>query len=134
MRTRQHIAIFVAAIVYFAIGALWYNVLGAPWLAGIGKTMEQLNGEMGSSPLPYIIGFVAILVLCYLLSWLIERMQATSVGGGARIGLIVGLGIIGAALALNYGFEWRSPTLWLINVGYDVVGLAVAGAIIGGWR
>ena len=37
-------------------------------------------------------------------------------------------------LALNYGFELRSPTLWLINAIYATAGLAIAGAIIGGWQ
>ena len=54
------------------------------WLAAIGKTMEQLGAEQGGSPLPYVIGFVAILVMCYSLSWLIERLQATTFAGGMR--------------------------------------------------
>lgn len=37
-------------------------------------------------------------------------------------------------LALNYGFEARGITLWLINAGYVVVGLVISGAIIGAWR
>jgi hypothetical protein len=50
------------------------------------------------------------------------------------LGAAVAAGFIAANLALNYGFEWRSVTLWLINGAYAVVGLAIAGAIIGGWK
>ena len=50
------------------------------------------------------------------------------------LGAAIAVGFISANLALNYGFEWRGVSLWLINAIYVVVGLAVAGAIIGGWK
>ena len=134
MNAARHIAVWIAAIVFLVLGAIWYTVLSARWLAAIGKTMEQITAEQGGSPLPYVIGFVAILVMCYALSWLIERLQATTLAGGLQLGAAVAAGFIAANLALNYGFEWRSVTLWLINGAYAVVGLAIAGAIIGGWK
>jgi hypothetical protein len=96
--------------------------------------MEQLGAEQGGSPLPYVIGFVAILVMCYSLSWLIERLQATTFAGGMRLGAAVAAGFVAANLALNYGFESRPVTLWLINGAYAIIGLTLAGAIIGGWK
>ena len=69
MNAARHIAVWIAAIVFFVLGAIWYTVLSARWLAAIGKTMEQITAEQGGSPLPYVIGFVAILVMCYALSW-----------------------------------------------------------------
>jgi hypothetical protein len=50
------------------------------------------------------------------------------------LGAAVALGFIAANLALNYGFERRSVVLWVINAVYAVVGLSIAGAIIGGWK
>jgi hypothetical protein len=49
-------------------------------------------------------------------------------------GAIVAVGLIGATLALNYGFESRGVSLWLINAAYVLIGLGIAGAIIGGWK
>ena len=60
--------------------------------------------------------------------------HATHGGNGALTGATVAFGIVGAMLALNYGFEARGITLWLINAGYAFVGLVIAGAIIGAWR
>jgi uncharacterized protein DUF1761 len=96
--------------------------------------MEQMAADPGHSPLPYVIGFVAILVMCYTLSWLLERLQAATFAGGMGVGAAIGVGFVAANLALNYGFEWRSISLWLINAIYATVGLGVAGAIIGGWK
>ena len=117
----RQLAVWIAAIVFFVLGSVWYTVFSTRWLAAIGKTMDQ-------------IGFIAILVMCYSLAWLIERLQATTFTGGMRIGALVATGFIVANLALNYGFEWRPVALWLINGVYAVVGLALAGAIIGGWK
>jgi hypothetical protein len=132
--TPRHLAAWVAAIVFFVLGAIWYSVLSAQWLAAIGKTTEQMAAEQAGSPIPFVIGFVAILVMCYALAWLIERLQANSLAGGMGLGAAVAVGFIAANLALNYGFERRSVTLWVINAVYAVVGLGIAGAIIGGWK
>ena len=134
MSAGRHLAVWMAAIVFFVLGAIWYSVMAAQWMAAIGKTMDELSREHGGSPLPYIVGFVAILVMCYTLAWLMQRLHAATLVSGLRLGATVAAGFIAATLALNYGFEARSPTLWLINSVYVVVGLALAGAIIGGWK
>jgi hypothetical protein len=130
----RHVAVWIASIVFFVLGAIWYSVMAVPWMAAIGKTAEQLGREQGASPLPYLVGFIAILVMCYTLAWLMHRLQAATLVAGLRLGAIVAIGFIAATLALNYGFEARSVTLWLINSAYVIVGLALAGAIIGGWK
>jgi hypothetical protein len=130
----RHLAVWIAAIVFFVLGAIWYSALSAQWLSAIGKTTEQMATEQGGSPVPFVIGFVAIVVMCYTLAWLIERLQATTFAGGMGLGVLIALGFISANLALNYGFEWRNVALWVINAVYATVGLAVAGAIIGGWK
>jgi len=131
----NHAAVILAAVLFFVLGAVWYTVLAAPWLAGIGKTVEQIEREHGGSPLPFVVGFIAVLVMCYTLNWIIGRaLEPPTSGSGAMSGSIVALGLIGATLALNYGFEARSVSLWLINAVYVLVGLAMAGAIIGGWK
>jgi len=128
------VAVWIASIVFFVLGAIWYSIMAAPWMAAIGKTMEELGREQGASPLPYVVGFVAILVMCYTLAWLMQRLQMATLVAGLRLGATVAIGFIAATLALNYGSEARSPMLWLINSVYVVVGLALAGAIIGGWK
>ena len=134
MKAINHWAVLVAAVVFFAIGAAWYNIFSKPWLDGIGKTIDQVTKENGGSPLPYVVGFLAIVVMCYTLGWIVQKGMSPTAGNGALTGATVAFGIVGAALALNYGFEARGLTLWLINAGYVFVGLVISGAIIGAWR
>jgi len=134
MKSTNHFAVVVAAAAFFALGAGWYTVLADPWAAGIGKTMEQLQKDTNGSALPMVMGFVAILVMCYTLNSLLNRLGDTTAAGGAKVGAFVALGFVAANIALNYAFEVRSITLWTINSGHVLVGLTLAGAIIGGWR
>jgi hypothetical protein len=129
----NHVAVWVAGIVQFLLGAGWYTLLGQAWMAGIGKSEAQLVAEHGHSPMPYIIALGGALVIAYAIAWLLPRLGAPSGGRGARTGATLALALIGATLATNYGFEARSLSLWLINTGYMVIGMAVMGAIIGQW-
>jgi hypothetical protein len=129
----RHLAVIIGAIAWFVIGAGWYNILSAPWLQGIGKTLEQVQKESGGPTQPMLTGFIAILVMCYVLAWLIGRLNERTLAGGAKTGATVAIGFVAAMLALNYGFEVRSIMLWLINAGYALVGMVIAGAIIGAW-
>ena len=133
MNTINHVAVWVAGIIHFLLGACWYTLLGPAWMAGIGKTEAQLMAEHGNSPLPYIIALGTALVIAYAIAWLLPKLGATSAGSGARMGAVLALALIASTLAMNYGFEARSPSLWLINAGYMVAGMAIMGAIIGHW-
>ena len=134
MKNTNHVAVIVAAVVFFMLGAGWYTVLSNAWLAGIGKTMEQMTTEGGGSAMPMVVGFLAVLVMCYTLNSLLNRLGDTTAAGGAKVGAFVALGFVAANIALNYGFELRGVMLWAINSGYVLAGLVIAGAIIGGWR
>jgi hypothetical protein len=134
MGSINHIAVWVAGILHFVLGAAWYSTLSQAWLAGIGKTQAQLTSENGGSPAPYIIGLAAAVVVAYGLAWLLPRLDARSAAAGAKAGIVLALVFIGSTMAMNYGFEQRPLTLWLINAGYMTVGMAIMGAIVGGWK
>ena len=131
MGVMRHVSVVVAAIVVWVLGAAWYTALAETWMAGIGKTREQLM-QSGSPAMAYIVGLLAIIVMCYLVGALLARLGATGFAAGLRIGALAGL-LPAACIALNYAFEARPLSLWLINAGYAILGLAIAGAMIGGW-
>jgi len=130
----NHLAAIVAGLAHFALGAVWYTVFAQSWMAGIGKTQAQLTAEHAGSPLPYVIAIVTAVIVAYTIAWLLPRLDAQSAGGGIRIGVTLSLTLVATTIALNYGFEGRPMSLWLINSGYMVVGMGVMGAIVGGWK
>lgn len=126
-------AILIAAVAHFLLGGLWYSpvLFAKPFTKAMGKTEEEI--QAGASPTMYLWAFLGGLVksaaLAVLLDWLDRDVGALE---GALIGAFIGLAIHGVADGVNRIFEGRSATLVAISVGYDTVGLAVAGAIIAG--
>ena len=134
MNAINNVAVWAAGIAQFILGAGWYTAFSKAWMAGIGKSQEQLMAEHGNSPMPYIIALVAALAVAYTLAWLLPKVGAQSAAGGAKIGALLALALIGTTFAQSYGFEARPLSLWLINAGYMIVGMALMGAIVGHWR
>jgi hypothetical protein len=133
MSASKPVSVVVAAVVVWVLGAAWYTLLAETWMAALGKTRDQLMQQSaGTVATSYVVGFLAILVMCSVLGWLLARLDVATFAAGARIGAIAGL-LPAGCLALNYAFEVRPVSLWLINAAYVVVGLAIAGAIVGGW-
>ena len=54
--------------------------------------------------------------------------------GGAAVGAILWLGIVGPIVYTTYMFEMRSVQLFAINEFYALVGLCLMGAILGAWK
>lgn len=127
----NHAAAFVAAIVFYLWGWLWYTIFGNQWLALIGKTRETLNP---TGPVPYVIGFLMALLLAYGASIALSHDDERTVAHGAQFGLFMGLVFFASTLLTEYLFEGRPLGLWLLNAAYPLIGFMLVGAIIGGWK
>jgi hypothetical protein len=124
-------AVLVATVVYFALGALWYMALSKPWMAAVGFTREDL--EKGSNPAIFGVTFVFEAVAVFTLAVLLGNTALSGIGGGASLGALVGIGIWFALMSVTFMYESRRPALFLIDGGYHVLALTVAGAILGAW-
>jgi hypothetical protein len=127
----NHLAVWVSAIVYFAFGYLWYGVLFTTlWTTYMGHAM-------GSNPSPtlYIESFVLGLILAYATGIaLTRRPEDQTMQQGISFALFMGVSIF-ATQTLNQALYAATPIgLWLINVGYVLVGFAIMAAIIGAWK
>ena len=78
----NYVAIFVAALAYWLLGAVWYGaIFQKPWMA-----LEHVTPEMvaGVSPIaPYIISFVLNLVIAFVLAQIIAWRDANTAARGA---------------------------------------------------
>lgn len=127
----NHLAVLVAAIVYFLFGWLWYSLLFASqWMALVGK-------PMGGSPSPSLLveSFLLGLVLAYATAIALSRRpEDLTLTQGISFAVFMGLAIYGSQTLNNALYEGRPIGLWLIDTGYVVFGFALIGAIVGGWR
>jgi hypothetical protein len=125
------LAVAVAAIAGFPIGALWYGALfGKAWMAETGITQERAKqGNMAK-----IYGTTLLLNLVISTSLAMFIGAASTLQDGLFAGFMAGLTFVAAAFGITYLFEFRSLKLWAINAGYQVVVFSVMGMILGVWH
>ncbi len=128
------LSVLVAALVYFALGAIWYSraLFANPWKRHIGKTEEQLKENFSS--LAFLWSFIWSFVAAYGIARILIWANGTTAGAGFLVGLLVAVCFIIAPMTINNLFEQRSKTLLAINAAYHSVALILAGIIIGAWR
>jgi hypothetical protein len=121
--------IILAAVVYFAIGSLWYSPAGfiKPWMKELGIKAE---GPMkGLAPL-LVKSFIFTLILVLVEAYFVHITKSPSWMNGAYLGIKIWVGFIATTTLINAVYEKRSMKLWAIDQGYHLVGLTIAGAIL----
>lgn len=127
----QLIAVLAAAIAGFAVGAVWYMTLSAPWIQASGVRLGA-DGKParpdGISPM--IIGFLATAVVAGMMRYVFGMAAIDTPGYGLVSGLGIGAFLITPWLAMCYGFAGRPAKLTLIDGGYAIAGCAVIGLVL----
>lgn len=125
-------AIFVAALMSFAIGGLWYSPLlfARAWMKEAGLSEQQTK----DAPMGRIFGLAALasLVMAFNLAAFIGPKAC--LGFGLFAGTAAAIGWVTMSLGVIYLFERRSLKLWLINSGYQVLAYTLMGGLIGAWK
>jgi hypothetical protein len=127
----NYIAVIIAALAGFGLGAIWYMALSKPWLRAIGKTKDELAPEGSSRALPFIIAIVALFIMALMLAGLMGHLGDVTVRGGVISGLFVWIGFVITTMGVNHAFGGAKPTLTLIDGGYWLAVLLIQGAVIG---
>jgi uncharacterized protein DUF1761 len=130
------LAVIVAAIVWFALGAVWYmpKTFGTAWMRSIGWEPSPDEPRPGASM--YVAPLVAYLVGSVALGLLTKASGTDTVGEGIVLGLIVAVGIVGSILFVTAVFDPKKPNamLWLgITWAYHLVGVMLAALILAAW-
>ena len=127
----NYLAIVIAAVAAFAWGAGYYMSLSKQWLAATGMTKEELAGKR--SPVPFVISFVALLVMGWVLAGLIGHLGAGQVTAknGIISGLFAWLGFVATTVFVNNAYPGRKYTLSTIDSLHWLGVLVIEGAVIG---
>jgi hypothetical protein len=128
----NYIAVIIATLAGFGLGAVWYMVLGGAWMRALGKTKDQFNrGEGAAKALPFVISLVALFLMAWMLAGLMGHLGDVTVRGGAISGLFVWVGFVITTMGVNHAFSGAKPMLTLIDGGHWLAVLLVMGAVIG---
>ena len=129
----SYLAVVVAAVASWCFGAAWYTALAKPWMAARGyATKEEMLGPGGKpSPAPFVLSFVAELVMAWMLAGIIGHMGEVTVKDGLISAFFVWLGFVITTLAVNHAYAKARPTLTAIDGGHWLGVLLVQGLVIG---
>ena len=132
----NYLAIVVGVVINMVLGALWYSpvLLGKSWMAAAGITAEDIEARKGEQYRGYAVAVVVSIVLVFVLALLTRNLGIDEPLDGLVLGLVAGIGLVAFSQAPNYSFEGRPLRLFLINLGYSVVGFAIIGVLLAVWQ
>jgi amino acid transporter len=119
----------VAGVAYFVIGAVWYGAFATPWMAGIGKSKDDLQ----SNPVDYVVSLICELLIAYGISVALRVFGTTGVLDAIFVATVVWFAFSLLPTIVHYAYEDRTFSLLAINKGYDFAGMVVAAVILQVW-
>ena len=121
------LAVFLGALAFFAVGVLWYTVLfGKAWQSAAGLSDETLRG--GNPALIFGLAFLCELLIA-LTVWHSVARGAASDRGIMMMAIGFGAAVMAPAIGINYLFLRKPLTLFLIDAGHFIAGMAALGAV-----
>jgi hypothetical protein len=125
------LAVLAAALSAFLLGGLWYSpaMFMKTWQRGAGLTDEQLKA--GNPGKIYGGAFVLSLIAAATFAMFLGKLP---VGEATAYGFCAGLTWVAASFGINYLFEHRPLSLFLVNGGYHTLQFTLYGLILGLWH
>lgn len=121
------LTIVLAALAFFVVGAIWYGVLfGKVWQRAAGLSDEQVRG--GNMALIFGLTLAFELLIAVVLA---HQFAMTGASDRAIMMIAIGFGafIMTPAIGINYLYQRKSGTLFAIDAGHFVVGMAAMGGV-----
>jgi hypothetical protein len=111
--------VVVAALASWIFGAAYYMVLAKAWMDASSfppaQRAELESGEARKNPAPFILSFLAELVMAFVLAFLIRNLGWGGIGGALTVAGLCWLGFVLTTLATNNAYGMRKPALTLID-------------------
>jgi hypothetical protein len=128
------LAVIVAALAYFALGALWYSkaLFAKRWISLTGVDVSNPDATKGMAPI-MLMSFIWMFITCVGLAILRSRLDLHVWQSGLKLGLLTGICFGVAAISISYLYEKRATGLHFINGGYTLLGNIIAAIIICCW-
>lgn len=129
------LAVIVATVVYFALGAAWYTapVISKAWMRATGIQVPE-RGQ-GPGPGIYAVPLATAFVASVATGMLAQATGSQTFGEGIVLGLVVGVGyaLTLTAVQETFGMRPQPGVAFLINGGYQFLGLLIVAVILSVW-
>lgn len=131
------LAVLVAALLTFVLGAFWYSPLlfARQWMQAQGYTPDKVE-EMRKRGMTraYAVSVLCYLVMAYVVALLASYTNATTLAQGLWLGFLTWLGFAATIGLTANMFSEKPIAAWVIDAGYQLAYLVLMGAILSLWR
>lgn len=128
------LAVLVAAIAYFGLGAIWYSFLfQKQWIRFQNINVNDPEMKKGMATTMFT-SFLLMLLTTVGLAILVERLDLYFAISGIKLGLLTGVFFSLTAISISYLYTKKPAGLHLIDGFYHVVGQVIASIILCIWR
>src|SRR5437868_6473346 len=123
----NYFAVLIAAMAAYAWGTAYYMTLSKQWLAAVELT------EIKRSATPFVISFIALLVMAFVLAGSIGHLGPgnVSIKNGIISGAIIWAGFVATTVFVNNAYPGRKYMLSIIDSIHWLGVLVIQGAVIG---
>ncbi|MFI4920781.1 MAG: DUF1761 domain-containing protein [Gammaproteobacteria bacterium] len=130
------LAVLVAAVVAFALGALWYSPLlfAKQWMQFNGYGSEKLKAMQADAKRAYAVSFVCQLVIAATMALLIAMIHMHALSAGVKLGVICWLGFVATTGLMANVYSDKPIKAFLLDAGYQLVYFIVMGGILVLWH
>ena len=124
------LAVVVAAVAFFALGAIWYSnaLFGKQYRAAIG---QEEGTPMNSTAL--VVNGIGWFIAALALGLIAKAIGASTVADGLVLGLVASFGFIGTNRIVGQFYEGRNTALMRVNAPYNLLGFMLMGVILAVW-
>ncbi|MEI8086160.1 MAG: DUF1761 domain-containing protein [Paludibacter sp.] len=125
------LAVILVIILSFVLGALWHSKLlfGKAWSE---DSKTKYNSDYHGNPL-VVFGLSALLHTVAVIGLAMFIGRDSNALAGMLKGLVISTAWISTSIGVTYIFVGHSFRLFLIDAGFYVVFLSLAGLILGVW-
>jgi len=128
------LAVLIAAIVDWLLGAVWFTAFASQWRAGIRMPQAEMQSYTNHPNFwPYLIALLCSFLMAYVIARLLANAQSHGLFRGIAVGILVGLAAA-VAMVTEMVFEVRTGPFILISAAYPLAGCILMGIIIGVWK
>lgn len=134
--TVNYLAVVVAAVVAYAVGALWHSPagFGKQWQHMMGLSAEDMHKMPLTAGQAIALGFAVALLVSFVLAHLLVLVGAATADTALQLGFWIWLGFLAPTLANGWLWEGKSFRLFGFNAFYALLNIEVMALILGLWH
>jgi len=126
------LAVAIAGVANMVLGFIWYapKVFGDTWIRSMNLTPDQMEAGKKKMPMMAIAGFIAALIMAYVLNHFAIAWGVVDWIGAVELGFWTWLGFVAVVLLGTVLWEGKSIKMYAINAGYWLIALIMMALVL----